>query len=108
MLGILLIYYIGKRFYELADTYEKHKWVYAITSVVMYYLSGIVIITLLVILDDLFFWGFDWDTRFGMNLLSIPVGLLAVWLLYNGLEKRWKKSTAKFEDEIQDIGKNTL
>ena len=108
MLGILLIYYIGKKFYELSDIYDKNKWLYAITSVVLYYVTGIVLIAILVILDDLFYWGFDWESRFGINLISVPVGLFSVWLLYNSLEKRWKASAVSIQDEIQDIGKNTI
>ena len=35
MLGLLLIYFIGKYFYDLAAEFEKNKWLYAILGVVM-------------------------------------------------------------------------
>lgn len=107
MLGILLIYFIGKRFYDLAEEFKQNKWLYAILSVIIYYGLGFLLLTLFIILDLLVFnWGFDWEKSFGMSLLMIPLGLLSVWLFYVFLENRWKKSVVIFNDEIQDIGKN--
>jgi len=54
-----------------------------------------------------FEWGFDWENRFGMNLLAIPLGLLADVSLYFFLKNRWKITVVLVKDEIQDIGKPT-
>ncbi|XCF05671.1 hypothetical protein ABI125_13210 [Tamlana crocina] len=106
MLGILLIYFIGKRFYDLAEEYNQSKWLYAILSIVIYYVSGAVVLAIVAILDmRIFGWGFDWNS-FGINLLSLPVGLLTLWGFYTLLENRWKKSVVVVKDEIGDIGKN--
>ncbi len=108
MLGILLIYFIGKRFYDLSIDYSKSKWVYAILGVVTYYAIGNIFVIIIAILDIYVFeWGFDWERSFGMNLLVVPTGLLGVWGLYILLENNWKKSVVVIKDEINDIGKNT-
>ncbi|ULC58871.1 hypothetical protein MBM09_13245 [Flaviramulus sp. BrNp1-15] len=107
MLGLLLIYFIGKRFYDLSVEYNQNKWLFAILSVVVYYAAGFVFGIVLAILDlYVFNWGIDWDNNFGINLLGLPVGLLAVWGFYMVLENKWKKTVVLVKDEIQDIGKN--
>lgn len=107
MLGLLLIYFIGKRFYDLSIDYNQKKWLYAILGVITYYVVGTVFVVFITIFDVYFFdWGFDWDNNFGMNLLVLPSGLLAVWGLYHILENKWKKSVIVIKDEINDIGKN--
>ncbi|TWO31952.1 hypothetical protein E1J38_011260 [Seonamhaeicola sediminis] len=106
MLGLLLVYFIGKRFYDLSNEYNHNKWLYAILSVVVYYVAAFVLGIILALLDLLFEWGINWDNSFGWNLLGIPAGLLAVWGFYIILENKWKKSVIVVKDEIQDIGKN--
>lgn len=106
MLAILLIYFIGKRFYDLSVEYNQNKWLYAILSVIIYYGAGFVFGIIIAILDlYVFDWEIDWDSNYGINLLGLPVGLLAVWGFYVILENRWKKSVIVIKDEINDIGK---
>jgi hypothetical protein len=107
MLSILLLYFIGKRFYDLSIEYDKNKWLFAILGVATYYVVGWIFIFILVLLDMyVFYWNFDWESRFGMNLLFLPAGLSAVWGLYMLLENNWKKSVVIVKDEINDIGRN--
>lgn len=106
MLGVLLIYFIGKRFYDLSEEYDQSKWGYAILGIVVYYALGFLLVMVIVLLDVwVFNWDFDWDSSFGMNLLVLPFGLLAVWIFYHILENKWKKKIIVVKDEIQDIGK---
>ncbi len=37
MLGLFLLYFIGKIFYQLAEAHNKNKWVFAILGVIAYY-----------------------------------------------------------------------
>lgn len=106
MLGLLLIYFIGKRFYDLSIEYDQNKWLYAILSIIVYYAAAFVLGIILGLFDFIFDWGIDWDNNFGWNLLGIPAGLLAVWGFYVILDNKWKKSVIVVKDEIQDIGKN--
>jgi len=108
MLSILLIYFIGKQFYELAQDFNKNRWLFAILGVIVYYAIGILLVVVIALLDvAVFEWGFDWENRFGMNLLAIPLGLLADVSLYFFLKNRWKATVVLVKDEIQDIGKST-
>jgi amino acid permease len=75
-------------------------------SVIIYYAAGFVFGIILAILDlYVFNWGIDWDNNFGINLLCLPVSLLAVWFFYILLDNRWKKSVVLVKDEINDIVK---
>ena len=106
MLGLLLLYFIGKRFYDLSVDYKQNKWLYATLSIVVYYAGGLFFVLLIAFLDAYIFeWGFDWESSYGMNLLVIPFGLIVVWVFYMLLENRWKKNIVVIKDEIQDIGK---
>ena len=106
MLGVVLIYFIGKRFFYLARKYNQKEWLFAILGVAAYYAVGTAFVVFLALMDFyVFAWGFDWDNRYGMNMLVLPSGLLACWGLYRFLESKWKKSYSVVKDEIQDIGK---
>jgi len=108
MLGIFLIYFIWKKFAELAEEYDNKKWVYGLTGVIAYYagtfLSGIFI----GILDLIFSWGIDWDANnLGLSLLGIPFGLGTCYLLYYLLQRKWEKEVV-IADTIDDIGETTV
>lgn len=105
MLGILLIYFIGKYFYELAQDYYKNRWLWAILAVILYYAAGAIFGVILALCDMAFNLGIDWDNNFGINLLGIPVGLLADYGLFVYLKNKWHKESLLAKDEIQDIGK---
>lgn len=105
MLGLLLIYFIGKYFYELAQNFYKHRWLYAILGIVVYYASGAVFGVILGVFDLLLELNINWDETFGINLLSIPIGLLGCYGFYFILKKRWQKNNNLAKDEIEDIGK---
>ena len=107
MLGLILIYFIGKKFYDLANQYQQNKWLYAILSIVVYYASGAVFGVILGVLDALLMWGIDWDNNFGINLLGIPIGLLAVYGFYLLLASKWRKIVKIVKSEIDDIGKSS-
>jgi MFS family permease len=104
MLGIVLIYWLGKYFYQLAEKYNQNKWLYAILGIVVYYVSQLLFGFLLGILNELFSWGINFD-NFAINLLGIPVGLLASYLFYFLLEKVWERDVVIVKDSIYDIGK---
>lgn len=109
MLGILLIYFIGKRFYDLAFEFDKNKWLYAILGIMTYYATGAIFILLIALLDVYIYeWNFDWDSSVGMNLLVVPSGLLGTYALYIVFKNNWKKSTVVIIDEIDDIGNPSI
>ncbi|NNK81660.1 MAG: hypothetical protein HKO92_00925 [Flavobacteriaceae bacterium] len=107
MLGLLLIFFIGKYFYELAQDYYKHRWLYAILGIVTYYASGAIFGVILSVFDFILELNINWDDSFGVNLLGIPIGLAGCYIFYIMLKNRWEKEDLKSKDEIDDIGKIT-
>jgi hypothetical protein len=108
MLGLVLIYFIGKYFYKLAEEFGKNKWGFAILGVVSYYggafLGGIILGLISIVWD-----GFEVEYMSDMQLglMAIPFGLLMCFGAYTLLKKIWTKN--KKEEEvvsIDDIGKN--
>ncbi|MBL7834029.1 MAG: hypothetical protein JNK18_08745 [Cyclobacteriaceae bacterium] len=95
MLGLLLIYFVGRKFYELAFEFDKSRWGYAIAGVVSYYagtiLSALIIATIIEINSP----GYITESNeWAVSLLGIPFGVLVCWGLFKTLEKNWSKEKA--------------
>ena len=106
MLGILLLYWIGKYFYKLAEAYDKSKWGFTILGIVVYY-AGIVVLGLILgIVLEIFAPGyFDTMNDIALNLMALPLGLLSSYVLYKYLEKTWKKNAPSTNNSIDEIGR---
>ena len=105
MLGLLLIYFIGKYFYNLAEEHHKSKWGYAILGVVSYYLGTILAGIAFAIIFEL--WGstsIDQMSEIALNFMALPFGILMCVGLYYFLKKRWEKSIHIEADIIDEIG----
>ena len=104
-MGLLLVYWIGKYFYKLAEEYKKNKWGFALLGVAVYY-GGTLFFA--------FFFGlfgaliapeiFDDFNEFAFGLLMIPLGLLISYLHFNYLKKKWKKETPDILDLLDTFG----
>lgn len=107
MLGILFIYFVGKYFYELAKTYEKNKWLFAILGVLSYYIGGILLAAIIVIcsafIDETLFDSAD-ETVLG--IMIIPLGLISCYLFYYILKRNWSKNFKVELEEIENIGRS--
>ena len=104
MLSILLIYYIGNRFYTLAEEQEKHQWGFAILGVVVFYLAqfflGIVLLLVFELILDI---PIDSVNTFWLDLAGIPFGIFACYLLLNYLRSKWENPPiAESNPEILD------
>lgn len=103
MLGLILLYWIGKYFYKLAEEYNKSQWGFAILGIVVYYggilLFGVILGIMAEIISPGFLDTFN-ETLFGF--LMLPFGILSCYLLYKYLEKTWKKNRPN--NEIDEIG----
>jgi hypothetical protein len=108
MLGIFLIYFIWKRFAELAEKYDNKKWVYGLFGVITYYVGTFLLGIFIAVLDLIFNWDIDWEAEnLGLSLLAFPFGLGACYLLYYLLKRKWEKEVV-IDDSIEDIGKITI
>ncbi len=101
MLGLIVIYFIGKAFYDLAGEYEKHKWGHAIAGVATYYLGTLllgVFIGLIAVGDN----PEILDNFLVLSIFSLIAGLGTCWLLYKYLERKWTSVPMFKDDEILD------
>jgi FtsH-binding integral membrane protein len=108
MLGLLLVYFIGKYFYQLAFEHNRSKWGYAILGVVVYYsttlLAGIVIAyAYFEFVDETIERGIEML----LSILTVPFGILGAYILYKKLEKNWSNSKHdSMNSDILDQGLN--
>jgi len=91
MLGLLLIYFLAKPFYKLAERHDRSGIGYSILAIGTYYGGIFAFGLILSIVMELISPGFIEGTNdLALSLMSIPAGLVAAWLLYSYLEKRFK------------------
>jgi|TARA_B110000879_G_scaffold211921_1_gene306157 hypothetical protein len=109
MLGLLLLYFISKKYNELYHTYNSDKsWPYILLGIASYYggsfvagaLGAIVSLTV-----------FDYDIEnlndFYVGLLALPFGILTTYLIYKYLEIKWKKDFVDPDLAIEGIGEDS-
>jgi hypothetical protein len=94
MIGLFLIFFIGKAFYELADVHKKNKWGFAILGVVSYYagefLLGIVMGIIMVSESS------EIDlSSIGVRLGGVAIGILTCTITYQILKRQWSKVETK-------------
>src|SRR5689334_9471590 len=93
MIGLLLIYFIGKAFYELAHEHDRSQWGFAILGVVSYYggtfIGGF-------ILGLIYEFGLSESIEnvnsVLLGFMAVPFGLLICWGFYHLLKKSWSRS----------------
>lgn len=104
MLGIFFIYFIGKKFYDLAIKFDQNKWLFGILGALFYYLGtfigGICIGAFALIVN----WEVDWDNSPLMSAIGLPFGIGTCYFTYYFLRKKWEKEFIVLET-IEDIGK---
>lgn len=104
MLGLLLIYFIGKYFYQLAEDNNRNKWLYAILGVIVYYVGMIVLTVVFGVIMSFTIYPYFFDMEdILLTLIAIPFGLLSVWIFYSILRKVWRsKPVLKKTDGLID------
>ena len=106
MLGAILLYWIGKYFYRLAEEYHKSKWSFAILGIIVYYAGVIVFAFLFGMISEIISPGFfDNFNETILSLIALPFGLLSCYILYSYLKKTWQKNTPSINNTIDQIGK---
>lgn len=92
MLGLVLLYWIGKYYYKLAEKYNRSRWGFAILGIATYYFGiiffGLIIAVILEILAPVFFENLS---ELAFSLLSLPLGIFSTYSLYKLIEKRWEQ-----------------
>ncbi len=106
MLGLILLYWIGKYFYKLAEEFEKSKWGYAILGIIIYY-GGIFFfgIILGIIVELVSPGAIDGVNDTILGIVMLPFGILCCYLFYVYLEKTWKRQNPNPINMIDEIGR---
>ena len=94
IIGLLLIYFIGKSFYELAHTHNRSKWGYAILGIVTYYglqlLLGFGIGFYLVLRNG--DGAITTETELVVTIVGVAIAAFGTWGLHYLLKKSWEKN----------------
>lgn len=103
MIGLFLIYWIGKSFYELAHEYDKSRWGFAILGVISYYAGTLLAGVVFAILSDLGIIGsLDGVNNIFLSVLALPFGLLVCWVVYRILKNQWSKAERPADTDVID------
>ncbi len=109
MIGIFLIYWVGKKYYDLAIIHGRSPWGFAILAVAIYYGSQFFIGVIIAIIWPEFFENMSYSEEKIINISGIPIGLGVWYLNYLYLKKKWEAngelSMEDYESEIEKIGK---
>ena len=104
MFGLLLLYFIGEKFYKLAASFDKSKWGYTILGIVAYYIGTFVFAVLLWV--GVYLWGDTLEEEMNstlINIVAVPFGLLSCYGLYTFLKKHWGKNSVEDPGVLDDI-----
>lgn len=104
MIGLILIYFIGKAFYNLAGHYDqKQQWLYAILGVFSYYLGSFLAGVILFILSfELELFKVEEMNETTLGLIGVPFGGLACWGFYQFLKYYWSKKSDDTDSDTLD------
>jgi len=103
MVGLVLLYFVGKAFYDLAGRNNKGQWLFAILGVGTYYAGLFVGAMIIAIVYELFIGSIDEVNETLLGVLGLPIGVLSCWGFYRILKSRWaKKETFSGSSEVLD------
>lgn len=93
MIGLILIYFIGRQFYFLAQDHRNNRWLFAILGIGSYYMGTMIFTFTIALLANYFEFFFDLmhKTQFVQGLMSMPMGLLCCWIFFHMLRSSWQK-----------------
>lgn len=91
MVGLILLYFVGKAFYDLAGLNNKGQWLYALLGVGSYYAGLFVGSILIAVGYELFIGSVDEINETLLGFLGLPFGVLMCWGFYRLLKGRWEK-----------------
>jgi len=102
VLRFLLVFFIGKTFYDLASYHDKNKWLYAFIGLVSYFVAAIVFALFAFLFIDAMGSSPLNANQLHLSMISVAVGLLSCWCVYKYLYSRWKNQNKSEHTEILD------
>lgn len=106
MLGLFLLYFIGKNFYNLAADHGRSEWGFAILGVVAYYvgtfIGGIVLVIAFELLSST---SIESMSDMAIGFMALPFGILSCVGLHYLLKGIWTKKPGFDPSIIDEIGR---
>lgn len=99
MVGLILLYFVGKAFYDLAGLHNRSQWGFAILGVASYYAGQLLGGVLLGIISELGVFSLDGMSDMTISLMALPMGVLSCWGTYVLLKSQWSKAAEKVNRE---------
>ncbi|MCM8568558.1 hypothetical protein NE848_04160 [Gramella jeungdoensis] len=91
MLGLLLLYWIGKYYYQLAEKYNRNHWGFAILGIITYYFGVMLFGLIIGVIVEIIAPGYIENMNdIALNFIIMPFGILSTYSLYKLIENRWK------------------
>ena len=91
MLGLLLLYWIGKYYYQLAEKYDRSRWGFAILGIITYYFGVMLFGLIIGVIAEIIAPGYIENMNdLALNFIIMPFGILSTYSLYRLIENRWK------------------
>jgi hypothetical protein len=110
MLGIFLIYWVGKKYYDLATRHGRSAWGYCILAIAIYFGTQFIIGVILALSIPEVIANLDSSEEMALNLLSVPLSLGMWYLVFIFLRDKWEaieeNISNNYESEIEKIGAN--
>ncbi|WP_299766496.1 hypothetical protein [uncultured Dokdonia sp.] len=102
MLSLLLLYWIGKYFYKLAEAHNRSKWGFAILGIIAYYAGTLLFGLILGIASEFISPGFiDTINDILLGIILLPFGILCCYIFYKLLENSWKEEDPESSELIR-------
>ncbi len=105
MLGLILLYFIGKSFYDLGVKHEQNAWVWGVLGIVFYYFGAFLVGVAIALAYEFAEWGtIDELSDRELGLLAMPFGLLSAFLGYRFLDRHYSNKKDFSDSDILDQG----
>ena len=102
LLGLILIFFVGKAFYDLAGRHDKNQWGFAILGIATYYAGIMTAGFLMGIISELGIFSFYDYSEPVLGIMGFPFGVLACWGTYVLLKKHWNKPKSVDAGDVLD------
>ena len=102
MIGLFILYFIGKSFNDLAFEFEKKRWVYIVLGIASYYAGTFTFSILLGIVLGLGAFEPVEIHPYLSGLMVLPFGLLSCYLYYRYLKNQWSRQPGITDSELLD------
>lgn len=109
MLGLLLLYWIGKYYYRLAEEHNKNPWGFVVLGIVTYYAGTFIFGFLIGGVIEIMVPGYvDTMNELLAGLVTVPFGILSTYILYDHLKKSWEKNSSEKVIDPTEVEEETV